>query len=227
MAKAEKTPKPSRLQESLKALQIEQRPIGELIPFARNSRTHSEEQVAQIAASMREFGWTNPVLIDEAGGIVAGHGRVMAARMLKVELVPCIVLRGLSESQRRAYVIADNRLALNAGWDTKMLALEMNDLATAGDIDLELTGFTPAEIDNLIDIAAEPLEEMPALADGDREPFQQMTFTLHDDQVEQVKAAIEKANGMGEYVNSPNENGNGNALARVCETFLGAGNGKR
>jgi ParB-like chromosome segregation protein Spo0J len=93
-------------------------------PYARNSRTHTDEQVAQIAASIREFGWTNPVLLDEQDGIIAGHGRVLAARKLGAPTVPCIVLDGLTEAQKRAYVIADNKLALNAGWDEELLAIE-------------------------------------------------------------------------------------------------------
>ena len=130
-------------------MQIEQIGIATLIPFAKNSRTHSDAQVAQIAASIREFGFTNPVLIDEANGIIAGHGRVMAARKLKLTEVPCIRLAHLSDAQKRAYVIADNKLALNAGWDEAMLKLELADLK-ALDFDLNLTGFNTDEIDALL-----------------------------------------------------------------------------
>jgi DNA modification methylase len=130
-------------------MQIEQIGIATLIPFAKNSRTHDDAQVAQIAASIREFGFTNPVLIDEANGIIAGHGRVMAARKLKMAEVPCIRLSHLSDAQKRAYVIADNKLALNAGWDEAMLKLELADLK-ALDFDLDLTGFNTAEIDALL-----------------------------------------------------------------------------
>ena len=130
-------------------MQIEQIGIATLIPFAKNSRTHSDAQVAQIAASIREFGFTNPVLIDEANGIIAGHGRVMAARKLKLTEVPCIRLSHLSDAQKRAYVIADNKLALNAGWDEAMLKLELADLK-ALDFDLDLTGFDTDEIDALL-----------------------------------------------------------------------------
>jgi len=130
-------------------MQIEQIGIATLIPFAKNSRTHDDAQVAQIAASIREFGFTNPVLIDEANGIIAGHGRVLAARKLKLSEVPCIRLSHLSESQKRAYVIADNKLALNAGWDEVMLKLELADLK-ALDFDLDLTGFSADEIDALL-----------------------------------------------------------------------------
>lgn len=123
--------------------------VDELIPFAKNSRTHSGEQVAQIAASIKEFGFTNPVLIDENDGIIAGHGRVLAARKLKLEEVPCIRLTHLTDAQKRAYVIADNKLALNAGWDDAMLKLELADLKSL-DFDLDLTGFSADEIDALL-----------------------------------------------------------------------------
>lgn len=127
---------------------IVSRKLDDLIPYARNSRTHSDAQVAQIAASVREFGWTNPVLVDGENGIIAGHGRVLAARKLGMEEVPCIELAGLSEAQRRAYIIADNKLALNAGWDDELLAIEFSELADAG-FDNLLTGFTQDEIDAL------------------------------------------------------------------------------
>ena len=130
-------------------MKIENLTLDALIPYARNSRTHSDEQVAQVAASIREFGFTNPVLIDANGGIIAGHGRVMAARKLGLADVPCIRLAHLSESQKRAYVIADNKLALNSGWDEKMLALEFKDLQ-AMDFDLELTGFGLGDIEELL-----------------------------------------------------------------------------
>lgn len=130
-------------------MQIEQIGIATLIPFAKNSRTHSDAQVAQIAASIREFGFTNPVLVDEANGIIAGHGRVLAARKLKLTEVPCIRLAHLTDAQKRAYVIADNKLALNAGWDEAMLKLELADLK-ALDFDLDLTGFNTDEIDALL-----------------------------------------------------------------------------
>ena len=130
-------------------MQVEQVSVERLIPYARNSRTHSDEQVAQIAASIREFGFTNPVLIDGQDGIIAGHGRVLGARKLGMSDVPCIRLAHLSEAQKRAYVIADNKLALNAGWDEKMLALELQDLQGM-DFDLSLTGFLGNEIDELL-----------------------------------------------------------------------------
>ena len=130
-------------------MQIETIAVERLIPYARNSRTHSPEQVAQIAASIREFGFTNPVLIDVDGGIIAGHGRVMGARQLGMTEVPCLRLGHLSETQKRAYIIADNKLALNAGWDEDMLALEFRDLLAEG-YSAEMTGFSIPEIDQLI-----------------------------------------------------------------------------
>src|ERR1700757_3418542 len=119
---------------------IVRRRCAALIPYARNARTHSDQQVALIAASIREFGFTNPVLIDEEDGIIAGHGRVLAAHLLDLDEVPCIVLAHLTPAQRRAYVLADNKLALNAGWDLEMLSLEIGELGEVG-FDLSLTGF--------------------------------------------------------------------------------------
>jgi ParB-like chromosome segregation protein Spo0J len=130
-------------------LQIAWRPLGELIPYARNPRTHSDAQVAQIVASIREFGWTNPVLVDGASGIIAGHGRVLAARKLGLERVPVIELAHMSEAQRRGYVLADNQLALNAGWDEALLRLELADLSELG-FDPGLIGFGVGELERLL-----------------------------------------------------------------------------
>ena len=132
---------------------MERRKTASLTPYARNSRTHSDEQIAQIAASIKEWGFTNPVLIEPDGGIIAGHGRVMAAQRLKLDEVPCIIAEGWSEAQKRAYVIADNKLALNAGWDASMLAIEFGELGEL-DFDLSLTGFSLDEIADLFDDSA-------------------------------------------------------------------------
>lgn len=123
--------------------------VKNITPYAKNSRTHSDEQVAQIASSIKEFGWTNPILIDEDSTIIAGHGRLMASQRMGEEQVPTIVLKGLSDAQKRAYVIADNKLALNAGWDNEMLALEIEELM-GDDFDTALLGFDQKEIDNLL-----------------------------------------------------------------------------
>jgi len=130
-------------------MKIEQLPTADLIPYARNTRTHSPEQVAQIAGSIREFGFTNPILIDADNGIIAGHGRVMAASKLGLAKVPCIRLAHLTDTQKRAYIIADNKLALNAGWDEEMLGIELADLREA-DFDLSLIGFDEAELGDLM-----------------------------------------------------------------------------
>ncbi len=130
-------------------LKVEQMAVDRLLPYARNARTHSDAQVAQIAASITEFGWTNPLLVDENGGIIAGHGRLLAARKLGMAKVPVIVRGGLTETQKRALVLADNKLALNAGWDEAMLANELAALIEDG-YDVGMTGFDPDEIDRLI-----------------------------------------------------------------------------
>ncbi|WP_289508114.1 ParB/Srx family N-terminal domain-containing protein [Escherichia coli] len=130
-------------------LKIVYRPLQELSPYAHNARTHSTEQVAQLVESIKQFGWTNPVLIDEKGEIIAGHGRVMAAEMLKMDSVPVIVLSGLTDEQKKAYRLADNRLPMNAGWDEDLLRMELSDLINA-DFDVSLTGFIPTEIDELL-----------------------------------------------------------------------------
>jgi hypothetical protein len=122
--------------------------LDNLIPYANNARVHSDEQIAQIAASIKEFGWTNPILVDGDNGIIAGHGRVQAARKLKQEYVPVIELNGLSEAQRRAYILADNRLAQNADWDFGILEIEIANLQDL-DFDLNLTGFDATDLDNL------------------------------------------------------------------------------
>jgi site-specific DNA-methyltransferase (adenine-specific) len=147
-------------------VQIEQLKTEDLLSYARNSRTHSEAQVDQIAASIKEFGFTNPVLIDAEGQIIAGHGRVMAARKLKLSEVPCIRLAHLTDTQKKAYVIADNKLALNAGWDDELLALEIEDLKEEN-FDLSLLGFTQDELD---DIAEKIAEEVEGLTDEDAVP---------------------------------------------------------
>ena len=144
--------------------QIEYVKTSKLVPYARNSRTHSDEQVAQICASIKEFGFTNPVLIDDEGVIIAGHGRTMAAQRLDMKEVPCLRLGHLTDAQKKAYVIADNKLALNAGWDDEMLAIELRELKE-GDFDLSLTGF---DDDELAALLAEAVEE--GLTDEDSVP---------------------------------------------------------
>jgi DNA modification methylase len=139
-------------------LRVEYRKVETLIPFARNPRTHSEAQVAKLASSIVEFGWTQPILVDGANGIIAGHGRLAAARKLDLVEVPVIELGHLTAAQKRAYVIADNRLALDAGWDEELLSLELAELSEAG-YDLSMTGFTNEEIEELLVGAEQALQD--------------------------------------------------------------------
>ena len=196
--------------------------VADLIPYARNSRTHSEAQVSKISASIREFGFLNPVIVDGSSGIIAGHGRIMAAQKLGIETVPVIEASHLTDAQRRAYVIADNRLALDAGWDNEMLRVEFAELEGLG-FDMELTGFTLDEI-GALDFCEGEEVGMPDLPDGDKEPFQQKTFTLHDEQAEIVDDAVTLARTNPLVDTGLNENSNGNALALICQQWLDARN---
>ncbi|TYL87422.1 ParB/Srx family N-terminal domain-containing protein [Bradyrhizobium cytisi] len=200
---------------------VERRPLAELIPSARNARQHSDEQIEEIAASMAEFGWTMPVLIDEEGSVIAGHGRLLAAALLGFDQAPTMVARGWSDAQKRAYLIADNKLTMNASWDEALLRVELGDLAQLGMADL--TGFSETELREF-GIGVEGLGGMPVLADGERSPFQQMTFILHSAQADTVSTAIERASAaLGPPAeDAENKNQNGNALAEICRCYLGA-----
>lgn len=189
--------------------------VKELVPYARNSRTHSDEQIAQIMASIKEFGFTNPVLTDGDNGIIAGHGRVMAAQRMGMDEVPTIELSHLTEAQKKAYIIADNKLALNSGWDEDLLRLELVYLDEAG-FDYSELGFD-FDFDNADDVEEIEID----LPSGDRDPIRNMTFTVSDEQHELVEKALKDAK-----LYSPidpagiNENSNGNALYYICEVFL-------
>ena len=136
----------------MKASTIEYLAGAQLSPYPRNSRTHSKKQIRQIADSIRQFGFTNPLLIDTQNTILAGHGRLAAAKTLGIEQIPCVRLENMTAEQKRAYVLADNKLALNAGWDEELLALELQGLMEIDlDFDVGITGFTIAEIDSLIE----------------------------------------------------------------------------
>jgi hypothetical protein len=168
------------------AAQVESWPIARLIPYARNARTHSDAQIAQIAGSMREFGWTVPVLCDEAGTIIAGHGRVLAGRLLNYDMVPVMVARGWSEAQKRAYRLADNKLALLSGWDHELLPLELADLREL--FDVSLTGFSVDEIDGLFAPENDPTAEwqgMPEFEQNSRMAFK--TIALHFPDAEAIE----------------------------------------
>ena len=146
------------------AKKIEWKSVDKLIPYAKNARTHSDEQIAEIAGSIKAFGFNNPVLVDKENSIIAGHGRVLAARKLGMDKVPVVEIEHLTEAERKAYVLADNRIALNAGWDIGMLSLELQDLQDK--IDLSLLGFDPDELDALLN----PIEETEGLTDEDFVP---------------------------------------------------------
>jgi len=157
------------------------RKISSIIPYARNSRTHSDEQIAQIAASINEWGFTTPILIDESGEVIAGHGRLLAAQRLGLEEVPTMTAAGWSDAQKKAYVIADNKLALNAGWDDEILKIEMQEL---GDLnfDLTLTGFEIEEMASLFDLG-EPISEQNKTDVDVEVPENQMILTFESETI--------------------------------------------
>ena len=155
------------------ALKIEYLPVGKLLRYAKNSRTHSDEQVEQLVNSIREFGFTNPVLIDEKNELIAGHGRLAAAEILEMDKVPAIRLSNLSEKQKKAYRIADNKLALNAGWDMQLLAEEVKELMD-DDFDIDLLGFNDAELDEMLS------DEQPQEEDDNSSPVVQIKYLAID-----------------------------------------------
>jgi ParB-like chromosome segregation protein Spo0J len=140
---------------------VKRRKVAQLVPYAHNARLHSDEQVDQLVASIKEWGWTMPILLDEKGGIIAGHGRVLAAKKMGLIDVPCMVAAGWTETQRKAYVIADNKLALNANWDDKILSSELLELKEI-EFDLPVIGFNETEIDKLLTLP-EPANVAPQL----------------------------------------------------------------
>ena len=174
---------------------IVSRKVEDLIPYARNSRTHSDAQVAQIAASIREFGWTNPVLVDGENGIIAGHGRVLAARKMGMAEVPCIELAHLSEAQKKAYIIADNKLALNAGWDNELLALELGELHAA-DFDMALLGFDAGELSAAMGLDEELDGDAPKIDEGIDYKEKFAIIVECADEAEQ-QATFERLDSMG------------------------------
>ena len=141
--------------------------VSKLIRYINNARTHSESQINQIAASIKEFGFRNPILIDGDNGIIAGHGRVMAAKKLGLTTIPYIDCSDLTEAQKKAYIIADNKIALNAGWDEELLKLELEDIEVS-DIDMELLGFSDEELKRLIGVEDADTEEGEITDDGNR-----------------------------------------------------------
>lgn len=183
-------------------LEIEYVATDDLIPYFNNSRTHSESQVKQIAASIREFGFTNPILIDEEQTIIAGHGRVMAAEVLSMSTVPCIRLSGLSEAQRKAYVIADNNLALNSGWNIELLRVEIEELERL-DFDIPLLGFDDDFMQLIespeIELGMTPEEKLENYLQGDTKILR---LAYSQEELESVVALLDKgleATGSEDY----------------------------
>lgn len=190
------------------ALKIEYLPVGKLLRYAKNSRTHSDEQVEQLVNSIREFGFTNPVLIDEKNELIAGHGRLAAAEILEMDKVPAIRLSNLSEKQKKAYRIADNKLALNAGWDMQLLAEEVKVLMD-DDFDIDLLGFNDAELDEMLsdeqpqeeDDNSSPVVQIKYLAiDKERIPATDMEIALLLDVYRQYHDAHETHEGFVQYL---------------------------
>ncbi|EJY6313159.1 ParB N-terminal domain-containing protein, partial [Escherichia coli] len=183
-------------------------PVGKLLRYAKNSRTHSDEQVEQLVNSIREFGFTNPVLIDEKNELIAGHGRLAAAEILEMDKVPAIRLSNLSEKQKKAYRIADNKLALNAGWDMQLLAEEVKALMD-DDFDIDLLGFNDAELDEMLsdeqpqeeDDNSSPVVQIKYLAiDKERIPATDMEIALLLDVYRQYHDAHETHEGFVQYL---------------------------
>lgn len=191
--------------------------IDTLTPNDKNSRTHDRKQIDQISASIKEFGFTNPILVDDNNGIIAGHGRVLAAKQLGLKEVPALTLKNLTREQIQAYIIADNQLALNAGWDFETLKTELEGLKEL-DFDVDLLGFDDLFLQELFGTASEI--DFPKLSSGEKEPFQQMTFNLHDEQAAIVTDAITLARTNPLSDTGLNENSNGNALSLICQEWL-------
>ena len=182
-------------------LKINYRKSGDLIPYVNNSRTHSEQQVQQVASSIKEFGFTNPILIDEDSGIIAGHGRLMAAQKLGLDEVPTITLEGLTESQRKAYVIADNKLALNSGWDDQLLKVELEALSDL-DFNLDVLGWDVLpDFKDDIDYSILDEDDLDGELDGMTEDVKkaiQIEFESQD--YEEASELIKFWRGQGAYV---------------------------
>ena len=181
--------------------------VAELIPYAANARTHDEAQVAQIAASIREFGWTSPILIQPDKTIIAGHGRLLAARKLAMERVPCIVLDGLTAAQVRALVIADNKLALNAGWDSDLLASELQGIIADGEVDEMSVGFSEDEIAGILGPIVDE-SELPDLGEGDRSDDSLGTIT--------IRLPLREREEVASWLDSIKPNDPSGAVLMVC-----------
>jgi hypothetical protein len=196
---------------------VERWPLSKLIPYARNARTHTPEQIKQIAASMREWGWTIPVLADEGDSIIAGHARVSAAEINGCTEAPVMIARGWSEAKKRAYVLRITSWHSMPAGTKSCWVVELLELRDLG-FDMPVIGFDQTELDSLMREVAEA--GYPVLPEGEKAPYQEVTFTLHDEQVKIVQAAVTAAKQRGEFTDGLNDNANGNALTRICPTYL-------
>lgn len=201
-------------------LKIEYWPVDRLVFYARNPRKN-EHAVPKMASLIKEFGFKVPVVARSDGSVVDGHLRLRAARHLGMETVPVVLADEWTEAQVKAFRIAVNKSAELAEWDLDLLRIEVEELQDM-DFNLELTGFELPEIDELLN-EVKPLEEYPELPEGDRQSLAEMTFTLTTEQVEMVNEAVKQAKKLagGAFEGTGNENGNGNALAFICEDYLG------
>ena len=190
-------------------LQVVYKEVDDLIPYARNSKIHDETNVNLIAGSIKSFGFNNPVLLDGENGIIAGHGRVLAAKKLGMKQIPTIELQGLSETEKRAYIIADNRLTEKSEWDKDMLGLELADLK-ALNIDLDCIGFNENEVEELLGAEA----EFPKIDDRDA-PLTK-TFTVNYDNVEDYEEVMSK---IEQFKEEGEGNNNAKALLRLCRSI--------
>ena len=197
----------------------------DIIPYSNNTKAHPEDQVKAIASSIKNYGWDQPIVIDADNEVIKGHGRLQAAKLLDLDSVPVIMREDLTPSQVRAARIADNKTA-ESGWIDEALATEVAVLDESEDIDMDSLGFDEDELSSLIEEASlddqDIADAFGALPDGERNEFRQKTFTLSEAQTELVDEAIEQSKDMGDFEYEDNDNSNGNALVRICETFLEA-----
>jgi len=196
---------------------------GTLIPYTNNPKEHPDEQVKKIASSIKNYGWDQPIVVDENNEIIKGHGRLQAAGLLDLTEVPIIRREDLTDAEKKASRIADNKTA-ESEWIDDALETEIELLDEETEIDLDTTGFDGDELDSLItepnlddEDISEAFNELP---DGGRDEIRQKTFTLSETQIETVEDALEASKDMGDFPPGPNDNNNGNALARVCSKFL-------
>lgn len=185
--------------------------VDKLIPYINNAKKHSDDQVTRLASSIREFGFVNPVLIDKDFNVIAGHGRLMAAKRLNMDAVPCLFVEGLTDAQRKAYILADNRLGELGEWDMNLVGLEIGELQE-DDFDVSLLGF------NIDDISADDFGTDFELPSGDKSEICQMTFTLHEEQKKVIQQALDSVSDCIEETFG-NTNKNGNALYEVVRQW--------